>query len=248
MWLVLCSSTDISALWAWQGLRQLGLAPLELVTTESLACSARWEHRVTSSDTQLRITLADGRVIDSTKIRGVLNRVHVPSDYTVQQAVASDRDYAQAEMNAFYLSWLQGLPGVVINRPVPQGLCGAWLHPSEWTERASRAGLRTCTYRQSAHDTQVQSGYQQCRSFPSTQVHSLIALRSQVFGEPVPRSVAHACSQLVLDANAELLGIDLATDDTGSLTFTNAVPSPDLTIGGVPLLMRLAQILTGERP
>ena len=45
MWLVLCPSSDVAGRWAFEGLRARGLAPIELVTSESLAY-ARWDHRV----------------------------------------------------------------------------------------------------------------------------------------------------------------------------------------------------------
>jgi hypothetical protein len=241
MWLVLCSSADASALWAYQGLKQLGLGPLELVTAESLACSSRWEHRLDSSTTQIKITLSNGLVVDGSRIRGVLNRLHAPSEFATQRAVPSDRPYAEAELLAFYLSWMHGLPGAVINRPKPMGLCGPWLHPSEWAIRACRAGLRTPVYRQSARDNQNQL----CRSSISGNAtsKSLIALRGEVFGAEVPGTVAQACGRLVAEAETEMLGIDLAADSGGKWAFAGAIPSPDLRIGGLPLLKRLAQIL-----
>jgi hypothetical protein len=244
MWLVLCSSADASALWAYQGLKRLGLASLELVTAESLACSSRWEHRLNSSTTQIKITLSNGLLIDGSQIRGVLNRLHAPSEFTSQRAVPSDRAYAQSELLAFYLSWMHALPGAVINRPKPMGLCGSWFHPSEWAIRASRAGLRTPVYRQAARDNHSQL----CRTPPSGQAASqrLIALRGEVFGGEVPGGVAQACGRLVAEAETEMLGIDLVRDNSGEWTFDGAMPSPDLRPGGLPLLQRLAQILTSQ--
>jgi hypothetical protein len=241
MWLVLCSSADASALWAYQSLKQKGLAPLELVTAESLACASRWEHRLNSTSTQIRITLANGLVIDGSRIRGVLNRLHAPSEYATQHAVASDRDYAQAELLAFYLSWLHALPGVVVNRPTPIGLCGPWFHSSEWAIRACRAGLRAPVYRQSARDDHRQRS----RSAPAENavMQSVIALRGEVFGGEVPGDVAKACGKLAAEAETEMLGIDLSLDSNGQWQFASAAPSPDLRLGGPRLVQRLAQIL-----
>ena len=244
MWLVLCSGADASALWAYQGLRHLGMAPLELVTAESLAGATRWEHRLNAAETHLKITLSNGLVIDGAQVRGVLNRLHSPSELAIQRAVPSDREYAQAELLAFYLSWLNGLPGMVINRPTPIGLCGPWLHPSEWTLRACRAGLRAPVYRQSARDAQNQSGHQPCRTFTSDKpTQTLITLRGEVFGGAVPAGVAQACGKLAAEAGTELLGIDLKLDASGQWSFAGAMPSPDLRPGGMALLRRLAQIM-----
>jgi hypothetical protein len=247
MWLVLCSSEDASAIWAYQGLKRMGIAPLELVTAESLACS-QWEHRLSGSGTLTRITLANGRVIDGDKVKGALNRLHGPSPYALQKAADSDREYAQAELTAFYLSWLHGLPGVVINRPTPMGLSGAWLHPSEWTLRAWRAGLRTRRFRQSAQDAGDRDGLQGPRCVGrdsgsrASGKQSVIALRHGVFGGLVSNSVARACGKLVANIGAELLGIELAAEG-GQWVFAEATPSPDLRAGGTPLLRCLAQVL-----
>ncbi len=241
MWLVLCSSADASALWAYQGLKQMGLAPLELVTAESLACGSRWEHRLNSTSTQIRITLSSGVVVDGARVRGVLNRLHAPSEYATQHAVPADRDYAQAELLAFYLSWLHALPGAVVNRPTPIGLCGPWLHTSEWAIRACRAGLRMPVYRQSARDDHRRGS----RSAPTENavMQSVVALRGEVFGGEVPDSVAHACGKLATEAETEMLGIDLSLDCNGQWQFASATPSPDLRLGGPRLVQRLAQIL-----
>jgi hypothetical protein len=241
MWLVLCSSADASALWAYQGLKRMGLAPLELVTAENLAGSSRWEHRLNSTSTQIKITLSNGLVVDGSRVQGVLNRLHAPSEYATQHAVSSDRDYAQAELLAFYLSWLHALPGVVINRPTPIGLCGPWFHPSEWTIRACRAGLRTPIYRQSARDDHRQRSHS--AAVENAVMQSVVALRGEVFGGELPASVAKACGKLVAEAETEMLGIDLSLDSNGQWQFASAAPSPDLRLGGPRLVQRLAQIL-----
>jgi len=249
MWLILCSTMDVSALWAYECLKQRGLPSLELVTAENLANASRWEHRLSGSNTEIKITLADGRRIEGAQIRGVLNRLHAPSELAIQRSVPSDRPYAQAEMQAFYLSWLHALPGAVINRPTPIGLCGPWLHPSEWTMRACRAGLRTPVYRQSAHDAK-QAGRQHCRPAAAERspMRSLIALRGQIlgneaFGGTVPPHVAKSCANLAEQVETELLGIDLALDESGQWSFAGATAAPDLRRGGQPLLEHLAQIL-----
>ncbi len=244
MWLVLCPASDPVGLWAYDGLKQLGLAPVELVTAESLAYARLWEHRVEDSGTHLKITLPDGRVLCSSRIRGALNRLLAPSQVITQLAVASDQAYAQGELLALYLSWLHGLPGVVINRPTPLGLCGAWYHISEWVCRAGRAGLRTPAYRQSGHDG-LDRGYRSLAPEGAT-VLSLITLRGEVFGGRVPENVVRACGKLAEEAGTDMLGIELYLAENGEWTFANAVPCPDLTRGGMPLLQRLTQVFLQE--
>src|SRR5947209_15254137 len=111
MWLVLCSSNDVGALWAFDGLKKLGLAPVELITSECLAYSRFWEHRVGTNGVHVKIGLPDGRVICSSSVRGAINRLLSPPQDLVNMAVPSDRDYASGEVMALYLSWLHALPG-----------------------------------------------------------------------------------------------------------------------------------------
>jgi hypothetical protein len=247
MWLVLCASSDPSGLWVYEGLRQMGVAPVELVLAEWLACGSQWEHRLDANGTHLKITLQDGRVLCSSRIRGAINRLMAPFPGIVERAAASDKEYAQAELQAFYLSWLHGLPGIVINRPSAIGLCGSWFHPSEWVIRADRAGLPTPVYRQSGHDS-PDKGY---RSLPpdGAAILRLITFGGEVFGGQVPETTSRACVRLALEAKTEMLGVELYAARNGEWTFANATPCPDLSAGGKPLLERLALHLTaGGRP
>lgn len=241
MWLVFCSSSDTSGLWVYEGLRQLGVGPIELVLSESLAFGGRWEHRLDGSATQFKVTLPDGRVLCSSKIRGAINRLQTPAPGFDQHAAVSDREYAQAELQAFYLSWLQGLPGMVINRPATLGLCGPWYHPSEWVCRANRVGLKAPVYRQGTRDT-AQRGYASLAPQDATTIN-VIAFRGDVYGGCVPQPVARSCAKLAQEAKTDLLGIELYASQDGEWTFASASPCPDLSIGGVPLLRNLAEAL-----
>ncbi|MGB6945355.1 MAG: hypothetical protein WBE37_23350 [Bryobacteraceae bacterium] len=242
MWLVFCSSSDPSGLWIYQGLKQLGVAPLELVLAEWLAYGAQWEHRLDATGTHLKIGLPDGRALCSSRIRGAINRLLAPSPAQTQRAAESDKDYAQAELQAFYLSWLNGLPGVVINRPSTVGLCGSWFHPSEWAYRASRVGLPVPTYRQSSHDA-PELGYKSL-AVPGAETLNVIAFRGDVFGGTLPESIVHGCARLAEYVQAEMLGIEFYAAENGRWTFASATPCPELSAGGMPLLQSLAQSLT----
>lgn len=241
MYLVLCSSSDTSGLWVYQGLRQLGVGPIELVFSESLAFGSHWEHRLQGGVTQFRVTLPDGRVLCSSRIQGAINRLLAPAQGNERQAAASDREYAQAELYAFYLSWLQGLPGILINRPGVLGLSGPWYHTSEWVCRASRAGLKAPVYRQSAHDT-AKRGYESLAPEGATTIN-LITFRGEVYGGRVAEPVARACAKLAKDATTGLLGIELYAGQNGEWAFASATPWPPLSVGGTPLLRSLAEAL-----
>jgi hypothetical protein len=241
MWLVLCSRTDASALWAYEGLKQRTVAPVELVLSENLASARLFEHRLDENETKLNIGLTDGRELNSRDIRATLNRLVAPSPDLIRYAVAADAEYAQAELHACYLSWLHGLPGAVINRPHPMGLCGAWRHQSEWVYRAAQAGLSVKPYRQSAAATSILS-QPACES--SMMQVNVFAFCGEIFGASLPTQVVSSCSTLAREAEVDLLGIELHTDHLGEWRFANASPMPTLSIGGAPFLDRLAEAMT----
>jgi hypothetical protein len=246
MWLVLCASSDVSALWAYQGLKARGLTPLELVSAEMLAYSLRWEQRLGSDGSSLEITLADGRTISDVTTRGVLNRLmSVPPEHLLA-AHPNDRDYATQELTAFYMSWLYALPQPVLNRPAPQGLSGQWRHVSEWVWLASKAGLPTSEYRQSSHDHLDEMGVERRLVPVGTPVNVVIVVAGHVVGAPAPTDILRGCQRLAELAGTELLGIEFAPGSAGDWTFAGATPVPDLRLGGQPLLDVLTCVFRGN--
>ncbi len=242
MFLVLCSSNDYGARWAFTGLKNLGLAPVELVTSEELAYSRFWEHRVGVASASVRLTLPDGRIICSSGVSGVLNRLLWAPQELVNYARPVDRDYASQELSSFYLSWLSALPGKVINRPTPQGFCGRWRHTSEWALLAQRAGLPAPPFRQTTQH-EPEQGYRSLAP-QDVPVESVVVLGGDVFGTALPEDTLGACRRFAALAGDPLLGIDLFRAKDGRWNFATATPYPELTRGGEALLTRLAQIFT----
>jgi len=246
MWLVLASATDASALWAWQGLRARGCAPLELLTPEALVRSRGWVHRVGAGGDSVEIALADGRLIRSGDVRGALNRIGwVPPDHLAGVA-EGDREYVSQELYAFFLSWLNALPGNVIGRPTPQGLSGRWRHFSEWALLAAMAGLPIQTYRQSSWDANGGvSGITPNLAPPGTPVRTVIVVAGQAVGV-APAELLEGAGRLAAIAEADLLGVDFTVDHDGTWNFVGASPSPDLSVGGEALLDVLAETMVGR--
>lgn len=238
MWLVLCAANDLAALWAARGLTNAGLQPLEIVTAEALAYNRRFEHRLTRGQPSVNITLMDGRVIKGATVRGTLNRLQFIPSAHLRTANAKDRQYAEQEILALYLSWLHGLPGAMVNRPAPQGLCGAWRHPSEWNRLAARAGLPTSPYRQSESHA-APSLYSET---PSTN-QMVIVVQGHCCGPRLPEAIDAACARLAELAATDLLGVDFHLTPTGEWIFSKATPFPDLRLGGPEVLTTLAQAL-----
>ena len=236
MWLLLCNAHDRSALRAASGLRARGIAPLLVLTPELLHYSRRWEHRLDpDGSSSVVFTLADGREVNGQDVRGVLNRIPAVPSHLLAHLVETDRAYAQQEWAALHMSWLASLPVPVLNRPVSEGLCGAWRHASEWAWLAMQAGLDPGEYVQASGTTC------QLRRDPAT-VATVLAVDGRGFG-PVPDDVADACAHFGALAGTRVLGVDLERE-TGA--FVSASPLPELRAGGEHGLDALARALRGS--
>jgi hypothetical protein len=237
---VFCDTADLPALWAAGRLRARGLT-VEIVSAQVLEAALTWRHRVSADGVAgVTIELADGRRISSEAAAAVLNRVsHVPRS-RVDRVGGEDRDYAVQEMNALFLSWLEALPGLVVNPATPQGLCGRWRHPSEWALLAAKAGLASAPYRQSDETDPDRA----CLMAPVPGAVSVFAVGEAAVGPPqVPTGVREACVRLARAAGEVLLGVDLLPGVDGVWRLAGASPTPDLMRGGEPLIDALAALL-----
>jgi hypothetical protein len=242
MWLILSSTHDAHALWAYEGLKARGLTPLEMVSAEALPYSLRWEHRLDADDVRLSVTLRDGRTITDDRLRGVLNRLtHVPTQHL---SVSHDHDYITQEFTAFFMSWLNALPQPVLNPVTPQGLCGRWRHPSEWVLLAAEAGLPTPTYRQSSLDEFDETRAER-KLFPATTPtrHVIVVGSKAISPSDPPSEIREGCRKLAELAATPLLGVEFAATEASAWTFAGASPLPELSYGGEPLLDALAAAL-----
>lgn len=225
MILVLCSETDVSAQWAAKALRRRG-RPLRMLTGFDLA-GASWNHRVTSAAVDCEIRFTDGDVLRISDTRGVLNRLSSLPATWAHLYGGPDRAYAMQELHAFYLSWLNALPGPVLNPPTPQGLSGNWRHPSAWAVLALQAGLPVHTYRQTSDDDPAMAWHAR----PS---HGRVYVIGDRVVGPDHLVALHqtACLRLSRSSGAPLLGIDFAPDPDGKWSMTAASVSPELIDGG----------------
>jgi hypothetical protein len=245
MWLVLCDRGDVAAIWARNRLLALGLSPVELVTSDVLACALRWDHRVGHTGASVDIVLAGGRHISGNSVKGALNRlVTLPSEQ-FQNASPADRDYAVQELYALFLSWLEALPGAVLNRPSANGLSGPWRPVSEWVWLAGRASLPTSSYLRSHTDPpEIETGR---LPFPlGTVTASAIVVGDEVVGRRPPGLDA-GCLRLARLTRSDILGVDFAHMQ-GAWRFVGATPVPDLRVGGSDCAAALLRALTATPP
>ena len=222
MWLMLCSPYDGAALWALGGLRRRGLVPIEAVSPEGLVYSRSLVHEITDGQPLTTFTLPDGRTIDSTVVRGVLNRMTGIPVAHLAGAGRDDAIYAEQELHALLLSMLHGLGPRVVNRPTPQGLAGRLRSDAEWLALAGRAGLRTQDYRDDARNGIAMSG------LPDAALVRVIVFDNLIYGAPVPADVRSGVLTLARLADTRLLGVDLVRTAEDDWWFGAASITPDL--------------------
>jgi hypothetical protein len=236
--LVVCEEADLAAFWAAERLQSRGL-PVEIVTGADLAAAERWEHRLGRSGITLALTFAGGqRCLHSRDVGGVLNRLSFVPSAWLQRIDGPDVEYAIQEMHAFYLSWLHALPGPILNRPTPQGLCGNWRHPSAWAFLAAHAGLPIAPYRQSSEDDPAKT-WRPAREPPRATV--LVIGERVLAPSVVPENLHDACRRLARDAGTTLLGINFEPAAGAGWEFSGASVMPDLVRGGEPVADALAE-------
>ena len=241
MFLMLCDSPDLSAIWAHQGLRKRGL-PIELITSEMLAYSLYWEHGFRADGLRTNFGLADNRKISSKNILGVVNRIQtIPSTHL--RTNKADKEYALQELFAFFLSWIYSLPSPVFNRPTPQGLAGRWRHASEWVLLAHSSSLPTPIYRQSSFDEVDSTKLSGKLVHSGTPVSTVIVINEHVIGPKHLNKMKKGCLKLAELAKTPLLGIDFKKGTSKSWIFAGATPMPNLRLGGIRLLETLKNTL-----
>ena len=109
-----------------------------LVVTPADLSRAGWCYRPGDGASML---VADGAVVDSDRIAGVVTRLPWVAESELPHIVAADRAYVAAEMHAFLVAWLSDLDCPVANRPGPTCLCGPFWRHERWVVAAAAAGL-----------------------------------------------------------------------------------------------------------
>lgn len=240
MWLILCDDLDASALWVYEGLRARGAAA-ELVSASVLSGAVRWVHRVGPDGAAAEVLLPDGRCIDTTAVRGTLNRMTGLWPQSASTA-SPDGDYALQELLALYLSLLRCLSPPMLNRPSAQGLSGRMRCPIEWFVLAARAGFATLPYEVSSGDEGHPRETQASPALADAVRQEILVAAGRVFGHAVSPRAATAVSQLAGLADVELLAVRVATTGDGAVWFEAADLYPDLRLGGDELLDHLAAL------
>lgn len=118
--LILHNQSDLTASWVASYLHQELKSDVWLVSAEDLIYAKEWNHYVANNSIQTQIILQNGKIIDSTQIKVLYNRI---SQISMPHFTdITNRNYAEIEMTALILSFLKSLGNKTLNLPHPRGL------------------------------------------------------------------------------------------------------------------------------
>jgi hypothetical protein len=237
MIVILCHPGDAAALWLAGTVRELGAGGVELVTVEELVYSRRIVYRLSDAGSSGGIALADGRTLRPETIEGLVNRVRYLPTQHFARAASADRAYAEAELSAFLLAWINGVAGRVINPPQPFALGGGTFALPALMHFAATAGLPTKGFRASADEHDVVP-----QRLPPT--HAAIVFDGRTYGALLPPPLQNGCRRLAVLAGASLLQVEFNRSSEHGFRFVNASGAVDFRIGGRPLARDLALAFT----
>lgn len=252
MLLILCPLDDLDTLalarrWTREGI------DCRIVTAEALSFARRRSHRVSgpcrsgAAVVRTDIDLTDRCSVSGDEFTGVLNRLVEPPAAAWRWAAAAERDYAVAELHAFTLSWLAGLPGPVRNRPVPGCLAGPAPHPVAVLAVAAALGLDHVPLRLSSRSTQPTTNPLETATRmagPDSRAVEVICLDGVVLTPGVPARIADRLPALAADIGAAeaLIGIHFAVGRS-RWVFAGVTPLPALAAAGSAVYGALAAVL-----
>jgi hypothetical protein len=270
--LVLADEADEVALWAVDRLRR-HRAEVALVTPADVAFASELTYTWDGDVEHSRVELDDGRVIDSSQVGGVLNRF--PAVYTEhwRRLGPQDAAYAEAEIHAACLVWLDSLGEVVTNPPSPYWLGGPYLRPQVWRALAARAGIPVAPVRETAGTLAVEvpdtgAPDESTGGSPAgspaespayadqglaelvprlTSLRQLVVHRGEVFGDASP-ALADWGRSLADQVGIPLLGLDVGQTPDGAEVLADVTVHPDLRRGGEALIASLLRQWTARTP
>ena len=235
MTVILCHASDPAALWLAASLRPLGVE-VDVVTVEQLVFSRRIVFRMSDAGDSGVVELTGGRLLRPEAITGLINRVRYLPTQHFERADRGERVYAESELSAFVLGWINGVAGRVINPPLPFDLGGGTFAPPTLFQLAAMAGLPTGGWRASTEH--VDGG----TPLVST-THAVVVFDGRVFGPLLPRGLQDACRGLAALLGTPLLQIELQHAAGEPWRFVSATGQVDFRLGGTPLVRALAQTL-----
>jgi len=240
--LVLCHPGDAAAAWLAHALRSRGVA-IDVVTVEELVYSRRIVFRQDARGDGGSVTLHDGRVLRPEAIGVLINRVRYLPTAHFAAAAPEERAYAESELSALLLGWLNAIPGRVVNPAHPCSLGGDALAPMRVSHAAAMAGLPTRPWQASseiAHARVADADVQQ----RIRAAHVAIVFDGRLYGSLLPRSLQDGVRKLALLLGLPLLEVALDRAADGAWRFVGATGDVAFRRGGAALVRALASVMT----
>ncbi len=192
----------------------------DLLTPADLSAPGWVQHlRDPAADT----AVISGRRVSQREITGVLPLVSCVFEEELTSIVVEDRAYVAAEMTSFLLCWLNRLPCLVLNRPVPPCLSGPFWRPERWIQLAAQTGVPVQASRRLA--TSLQSMKQPELSPPGAIAVTVIGQKT--FGEAHSALHGHALA-VASRAGADVLEVQFSHGERNAF-FQAAHTLPDLS-------------------
>lgn len=176
-----------------------------------------WRHRVGAPEEA--VAVIGGQAVPVAAIAGVLTRLPAVQPEELTHIASADREYVAAEMTAFLVAFVSGLPCKVLNRPSAGALSGSAWRPEQWIRAAARAGIPVHPRQRTVRlDTPAQQ--------EAGVAVELTVIGDRVFGTAEPRLVGWTQS-LAAAAGVGLLGLGFAWQASGYV-LTTVNPWPHL--------------------
>jgi hypothetical protein len=148
----------------------------------------------------------------------VLVRIASIEPDDLQHIAERDRPYVAAEMTAFLLAWLSGLPCPVLNRPTPQCLGGPAFRREQWVHLASRLSIPRAPFRRDTRQITATLG--------DDSGCELTVVGNSCFGD-ADWTLMTSAQRLAAKSGAVLLSVKF-TGSTADSEFVDASPWPNL--------------------
>jgi hypothetical protein len=220
--LVIADATDEPALWLQRRLEPLVGMPVRRITARQLVLGSRFRWHMTSDASQSEVRLANGRLVATAQLAGVISRIQGLPTEPVARVAPADRDYVESELHALLLGWLAALPVPVLGAPSPSCLGGAWAAPAVARMLAAAAGL--------AADMSE-------RPIWAAGNVAAIVLGGRIYGPLLPRPVMQALVRFAATYGGM---VQVTLNRSENFAFVDATPYVDFQLGGSALLRTVA--------
>lgn len=232
MWLMICEPTDYSALWLYGELEKIGVDNITLLTPDELMFGATWELHDGYEGTSFLITLDDSKIIHSTEIKGIINRI---TSITIGDE-HNDARYIDDEWNAFFLCWLSCLDCIILNPPQPDSIIGFWQEPAVLQNTLYKAGLKSKLF------TLGENNNPNEESLNNNRLH-VIALNGIVMNDSIDDSIKEGVEKLSKLIDFPLMGITFDFNESEQWCVSSINNFPYFELGKEKLIGDLGKLI-----